>query len=139
VLVFPNLTDRCLRNPYESLRTSSSLFRYLGRDRLRSSRPASLKKAAELVGAMTVIVLTAICLLACAFYVYVLIHWIRETKRETTIRSAAEIQANENYEPKRLINIGAATRARSSGPCCHECEREVYEAIVRSWSMGRKI
>jgi len=159
VLVFPNLTNRCLRNPYESLRTSSSLFRYLGRDRLRSSRPASLKKAAELVGAMTVIVLTAICLLACAFYVYVLIHWIRETKRETTIRSAAEIQANENYEPRRLINIGswksaerpsrfaarsprptgAATRARSSGPCCHECEREVYEAIVRSWSMGRKI
>jgi len=49
VLVFLKLTDRCLRNPYESFRTSSLLFRYFGRDRLRSSRPASLKKAAELV------------------------------------------------------------------------------------------
>ena len=159
MLVFPNLTNRCLRNPYESLRTSSSLFRYLGRDRLRSSRPASLKKAAELVGAMTVIVLTAICLLACAFYVYVLIHWIRETKREPTTRSAAENQTNENCERKRPHTIGSrrltgrdgrftarslrpasvAMRSRGSGLGCPECERNVYGLIARSWSVGKRI
>src|SRR5882724_10588671 len=90
--------------------------------------------------------------------VAVLIHWIRDAKRRITNCSAAEIQASENYEPKRLIIVGsrksaerpsplqpglprlanAAMRARSSGPCCHECERGVYEAIVRSGSIGRK-
>jgi len=116
-----------------------------------------LEKAAELVGGtVALIVLAGV---ACAFYVYVLIHWIRDAKRKPTTCSATEIQANENYEPKRLINIGSwkdaerpgrpaagslrsaspAMRAHSSGPCCHVCERNVYEAIARSWSMGRKI
>jgi hypothetical protein len=105
---------------------------------------------------MTFIVLAGV---ACVFYVYVLIHWIRDAKRKITTCSAAEIQANENHKPKRLINIGSwksaerpsrfaarslrptdpAMRAHSSGPYCHECERNVYEAIARSWSMGRKI
>jgi len=96
-----------------------------------------LKKAAEIVGGtMVLIVLAGV---ASVFYVYVLIHWIRDAKRKTTTRSASEIQANENYEPKRLIIIGSrksaersnrstarsrqpaspAMRARSSGCCCH--------------------
>jgi len=56
---------------------------------------------------VTLIVLTAICLLACVFHVYVLIHWIRETKREPTTRSAGENQTNENCERKRPHTIGS--------------------------------
>jgi hypothetical protein len=38
--------------------------------------------------AMTLTVLIAICLFACAFYLYVLFQWMRDKKREPTSRSA---------------------------------------------------
>ena len=155
-------TDRRLQKPYESLRTSSIACRYLligGRDRWHSSGPVSLEKATELVRrrAMAFIVLTTV---AGAFYVFVLIHWIRDTKRRAITRFGAKIQTNQqNCEPKRPITIGiretrrgpgrltarslrpASVKMRSGGSdlCCRECERNVYEAIARSWSMGRKI
>jgi hypothetical protein len=56
---------------------------------------------------MTLIVLATICLLACAFYVYVLIHWSRDTKRKTTTHSAAENQADEDGERRRPYVVGS--------------------------------
>jgi hypothetical protein len=53
------------------------------------------------------VVLTVICLLACAFYVYVLFHWIREMKRKTTTRFAPKTEVNENGNPKRPYIIGS--------------------------------
>ena len=103
---------------------------------------------------MTLIVIIAISCLACAFYVYVLFHWMRDTKRRKTVRSSAEDQADEKFEPKRLHILGSpraagsdgrlaarslrrasmGERSRSSGPRCREWERKVYETIGRSCS-----
>ena len=109
--------------------------------------------------AMSLIVLTAICFLACAFYVYVLIHWMRDTKRKKATHSAGENLADENREPKRPHIIGSrrapeshgrfaarslrhasmAGRARGSAPACHQVEHNAYETIARAWSSGRRI
>ncbi len=165
-LFFLEFTNRCLRNPYKSLRTSSTLFRYLVFGCARSVeffQSTELGKAAELGlrwgGAMTLIILETISFLACAFYVYVLFHWMRDTKRKRTIHSTAENQAEEKFEQKRLHILGSsraagsegrfaagslrpasmAERSRGSGPCGHERERNVYETIARSLSLGRRI
>ena len=105
---------------------------------------------------MTLIVLAAICLLACAFYVYVLIHWSRDTKRKATTHSAAEKQADVDGERRRPHVVGArraaggdgrfaaksmrpaslAERSRGCRPGCHEYEWKVHEMIARSWNSG---
>ena len=109
---------------------------------------------------MTPIVLTALGLLACGFYVYVLIHWILERQQKTSTRSTFEDQANEKAlsGPKRPFISGSrkgtrrhdrftarlqspasvAMRSRSNSLGCHECERNAYEVIARSWSLHRK-
>jgi hypothetical protein len=108
---------------------------------------------------MTLIVLATICLLACAFYVYVLIHWSRDTKRKTTTHSAAENQAGEDGERRRPHVVGSrraaggdgrfaarsmlpaslAERSRGSAPGGHERERNAYETIARSLNLGRRV
>jgi hypothetical protein len=108
---------------------------------------------------MTLIVLAAICSLACAFYVYALIHWSRDTKRKTKSSSAAENQADENGERIRPYVVGSrratgrdgrfaarslrpaslAERPRGTTPVCHECEPTVQETIARSASLGKRI
>jgi hypothetical protein len=108
---------------------------------------------------MTLIVLATICFLACAFYVYVLFHWMRDTNRKRTTRYVAEDQADEKRDPKRPHIVGfrgsagsdgrfaarslrpasTAGRSRGSGPGGYECERNAYETIARSLSLGRKI
>ncbi len=65
--------------------------------------------------AMTLIVLTAICFLACALYVYVLIHWMRDTKRKRATQSVGENKADENREPKRPHIIGSRMARESHG------------------------
>jgi len=105
---------------------------------------------------MTLIVLATICLPACAFYVYVLIHWSRDTKRKTTTHSAAENQADEDGERRRPYVVGSrraaggdgrfaarsmrpaslAERSRGCRPGCHESEWKVHEMIARSWNSG---
>lgn len=94
-------------------------YRVFGfRDRLRSSSSVSSKKGngtRAWRGAMTFIVLTAIGFLACAFYVYVLFHWMRDTKSKRTTRSAAEEQADEKCDPKRPHIVGFRRAAGSNG------------------------
>jgi hypothetical protein len=104
---------------------------------------------------MTLIVLTAICFLACAFYVYILFYWMLDTKDKRTTRSAAEDQAdgkqrrpividswrakgtNARFAVQALRPAINAEGSRSSRPNCPECERNVYEKIAKSWS-GKK-
>jgi hypothetical protein len=107
---------------------------------------------------MTLIVLTTICLLSCAFYVYVMIHWIRETRRKRTIGPAASERAKESREPKHLLSIASgrasgrrdrfaarsqhpasvAMGSRGSNVRLWECERNAYETIARSLVLGRR-
>jgi hypothetical protein len=106
---------------------------------------------------MSLISLRAICFLACGFYLFVLIHWIRETKRNRKIRSSTE--AHQDHEPQgiHVIDSGGATRrrrhlaARSVRPTnvalrshgsdlgCLECERNAYDTIARSWRVGWRL
>ena len=44
---------------------------------------------------MNLIVLATLCFLACDFYIYVLIHWIREARRKIAKRSIVEGNAND--------------------------------------------
>jgi hypothetical protein len=105
----------------------------------------------------TLIVLTAICVLACAFYVYALSHWMPDTKDKRTTRPAAESQADEKQKPPLVMDSSRARgtdalfaarsqrptinagRSRGSRFGCPECERNAYEAIARSWSKNRKM
>ena len=110
---------------------------------------------------MNLIVLATLCFLACEFYIYVLIHWIRETGRKTSTRSSVEDHSDdfEHSAPRRPVTIsagrstrrqgrfagrlapraGVAGRSSSGSVGCAECERQAYEAIAKSWSLGRKI
>jgi len=53
---------------------------------------------------MTLIVLAAICLLGCAFLLFVLFQWTRDTKRKTTTRTAVDHAAGSS-------KAGAVSRA----------------------------
>lgn len=109
---------------------------------------------------MNLVVLATLGFLACDFYIYVLIHWIRQTRRKTANRSIVEDQAND-FEcggPKRPIPIrpgrseerqdrlrvqsekpaSAGMRSRSNSLGCRDCERNAYESIARSWNPARK-
>ena len=141
--------SRCLRNPYESLRTSSWPFGYVD---TRSGTHCSPR-------AMTLIVLATICLLACVFLLFVLFQWTRDTKRKTTTRTAVDDAAGATGEKKRLRIVGspghsgkqnrfpgmsrsAASKigqSRGCGPGCKECERTAYEKVARSLRLGRRI
>jgi hypothetical protein len=99
----------------------------------------------SLGAAMAFIFFMAICFPACAFYVYVLIGWMRDTHRKVTARLIGEDQSRESREPKRPYIVGAgprpanlARRSRTGGLACPECERQVYENIARSWSSARR-
>lgn len=46
-------------------------------------------------GAMSLIILIVICLLACAFLLYVLLQWMRDTKRKP------EVASGDKSTPKR--------------------------------------
>jgi hypothetical protein len=64
---------------------------------------------------MTLIVLTTIGFLACAFYVYVLVHWMRDTNRKRPTYSAAEDQVDEKCDPKRPHIVDFRRAAGSDG------------------------
>jgi|ERR1700680_3571315 hypothetical protein len=49
---------------------------------------------------MALIVLATICFLACAFLLFVLVQWIRDTNRKTTTRPAVNSEAGETRETK---------------------------------------
>jgi uncharacterized membrane protein YccC len=108
---------------------------------------------------MTLIVLATICLLACAFLLFVLFQWTRDTKRKTTARTAVDDAAGEASEEKRPRIVASRRtsekqnrlsrmsrfvpskreQSRGCGPGCNECERTAYEKVARSLRLGKRI
>jgi hypothetical protein len=107
---------------------------------------------------MTLLVLATICFLACAFYVYVLLHWIQDTTRKATTPPSVDKEARERREQKRprVVSFRRTTegqdrlrgrchhvlrmteRPRNRGRGCDEFERIAYERIAASLSLGRR-
>jgi hypothetical protein len=104
---------------------------------------------------MTVIVLAAVGFLACAFYLFVLFEWTRDTKRKTTTvdHAAGETDAKKRLQivsPRRNIEKqdrssgssgeiqGTGGQSRDCGPGCSECERIAYEKVARLLRSGKR-
>lgn len=107
---------------------------------------------------MALIVLTAICLLACVFLLFVLVQWTRDGKRKKTTRHVVDDDVRETRETKRPHIVsdrktvegrdrlklrshrGASTAKRPSGrePGYNECERMAFERIARSFKLGER-
>ena len=51
---------------------------------------------------MSLVVLATICVLACGFFLYVLLQWMREDGRKTVIRSAAVGESRRSSQKARL-------------------------------------
>jgi hypothetical protein len=106
---------------------------------------------------VTVMLLAIIGFMACVFYVFVLIEWVRDAKRAKTIVSIAEGRATPTRQQVRARVVGFqkdAVRGRrsaqpplvpstterhfqASGPRWNALERNVYETIARSLADGR--
>jgi len=107
---------------------------------------------------MALIVLATICFLAYVFLLFVLVQWMRDTKRKTTTRPAVDSEVGETRETEHPHTVGsrrtverpdrfegrlhrvAAAAERSSGreSGCNESERIAYEKIVRSFKPGKR-
>jgi len=107
---------------------------------------------------MALIVLVAICFLACVFLLFVLVQWTRDTKRQTTTRPDAANSVGEKREekpPKAVDSRGAAERrdrfkagsrrlstvserSRIRESWHNERERIAYERIARSFKSGKR-
>jgi ABC-type nickel/cobalt efflux system permease component RcnA len=105
---------------------------------------------------MALIVLAIIGLLACVFLVFVLVQWMRDTKRKTKTHSNADSNVGETHEQKqphvvgslragerrdpfksaayRMSRISRRSSTRKSG----YSERMAYERITRSWISGKR-
>jgi hypothetical protein len=60
---------------------------------------------------MALIVLVTICFLACVFLLFVLVQWMRDTKRKTTTRPEVDSKVGETREERRLHAVGSRTKA----------------------------
>ena len=96
--------------------------------------------------------------MACVFYVFVLIQWVRDAKRAKTIVSVAEGRATESRRQARARVVGfrkdtvrgrptaqpplvpntAERHFQASGPAWSALERSAYETIARSLTAGRE-
>ena len=73
---------------------------------------------------MALIVLAAICILACMFVLFVLFQWTRDTKRKTTTRAAVDDAAGGTSEKTRLQAADrASTEKRHAFPEGHAAPR----------------
>ncbi len=107
---------------------------------------------------MALIVLAAICLLACVFLLFVLFQWTRDTKHKTTTRTAVDDAADGTSEKTRPeVAARASTekqdrfsgrsrqmhrrkaRSRGCGLGCNECERAAYEKVARLLRSGKRV
>ena len=107
------------------------------------------------LGTMTLIVLAAICLFACFFFLLVLFQWTIDPKRKTTTRTAAG-ETSEKKRPRIVASRETSekhdrfsgrsrwvqsrrSQLRGCEPGCNECERTVYEKVARSLRSGNRI
>lgn len=88
---------------------------------------------------MAVIVLAAVGFLACGFFLFVLFQWTMDPKHKPP---ALDDAAGETSEKKRPHLVGSRKAPekdeRFCGPGCHECERNAYEKVVRSFRSGKR-
>ena len=107
---------------------------------------------------MAIIVLTAICLLACVFLLFALVQWTRDTKRRTTTRFVTVKEQGEAHQGKRRQAVGSRVtpisrncfrvRARRLSDIADpseeyayghdERERIAYERIARSFRLHNR-
>jgi len=85
---------------------------------------------------MALIVLTTICFFACVFFLFTLVHWMRDTKRKTTIRSIPKTPGSSR--PRVGTSRRTVTRHDDSSPGCVECERNAYARIARALSASKR-
>jgi hypothetical protein len=106
---------------------------------------------------VTVMLLAVIGFVACVFYVFVLIQWVRDTKRAKIIVSIAEDRATKVRRRTRgrvvgfrkdavrdrpsaqppLVPSTTARHFQASGPGWNALERNAYATIARSLADGR--
>jgi hypothetical protein len=109
-------------------------------------------------GPMTLIVLAMTCLLACAFYIYVLCQWMRETKGKRTTPPPIAGQSGGTQENKRPYIMGSRKNterhdspdvsshrvprmtwlSRGRGLGWNESERIAYRKIASSLSLRKR-
>lgn len=105
---------------------------------------------------MVLILLAAVGILACAFFLFVLFQWTRDTKRKTAGQTAMDDQSGESGEKELPQTARASTekqdrfsgrlrqlhrgrvRSRGCGLGCDECERAAYEKVARSLRSGNR-
>lgn len=105
---------------------------------------------------MVLILLVAVGFLACAFFVFVLFQWTRDTKRKKAGPAAMDDQSGETSEKELARTARASTekqdrfsgrsrqlhrgrvRSRGCGLGCDECERAAYEKVARSLRPGNR-
>jgi hypothetical protein len=107
---------------------------------------------------MALAVLSTICFLACVFILFVLVQWMRDTKRKTTTRPDVGSESGETRDEKHLHVVGSRTAVdgrnsskvraprvstitkRLSGrePWHDEREQIAYERIAKSFRPGKR-
>src|SRR5258708_34311163 len=106
----------CLAYLIHSLQTSQDFRRrdslscpWCGRLRSfnRSNRAQRTESHSLYRGPMTLIVLATTCLLACAFYIYVLCQWMRDGNGKKTPRPPMDGQSTGTQENKRPYVMGS--------------------------------
>jgi hypothetical protein len=106
---------------------------------------------------MALIVLATICFLACVFLVFVLVQWMRDTKRRAGTRRPADNKLGERrekplqtvdsrrteeerdcfkVEARRMSSIAERSKIRETER--NKRERIVYESIARSFKSGKR-
>jgi hypothetical protein len=126
-----------------------SLFVAFAAFRLQAHVARSVQRA------MALIVLAAICFLACVFLLFVLLQWMGDTKRKTTNRPEVDSKAGEEKRPPAVTSrrtverrdrfkVGArrlfttTERPGGRGSWHDERERIAYERIAGSFKPGTR-
>ena len=106
---------------------------------------------------MALIALTTICLLACVFLLFVLIQWMRDTKRKPTTRHEVDSRVGETGATRHPLIVGgrrtekrrdrfkvkahrvsiSTDRSGIRKSWYDERERMAYERIARSFKFGK--
>ena len=114
--------------------------------------------ASSILQVMALIVLAAICFLACVFLLFALVQWTRDTTRRSTVRPAVNSEESQAREEKRTHVVGSrrapkrrhrskvgahrvcaiTERPEIREPWRNERERIAYQRIARSFKPGKR-